>query len=78
MQQQPKKVCQCIYHENIDLTCTSLTNVSRSKNLEIDYKSFAMLTIFGKLAFVILFNKDVSGENVKIVEEAEFNNNLCL
>lgn len=38
VQQQSQEVCKCIYHENIDLICISITNFSRSKMFEIDYK----------------------------------------
>ena len=39
LQKQSHHVCKCVYHENIDLICSSLVNKARIWKLEYDYKN---------------------------------------
>ena len=76
VQAQSQEVCKCIYHENIDLVCTALANFSRSKQIQIDLKSFQLQTILSKLLSVISLIKTVFGEIVTIVQQTTFTNYL--
>ena len=58
MQQQSQEVCKCIYHENIDLICTSLTNFSHSKMLEIDYKLVGNANNIWRATLCDIFKED--------------------
>ena len=52
-----------IYHENIDLVCTVLTNFSRSKQIQIDLKSFASADNLVKTTVCDIFDKNCVQRN---------------
>ena len=58
VQAQSQEVCKCIYHENIDLVCTALANFSRSKQTQIDLKSFASADNLVKTTVCDIFDKN--------------------
>ena len=39
IQEQKQEVCQCIYHENINLICESLIKFARQKKVMLDFKT---------------------------------------
>ena len=55
--------CKCIYHENIDLVCTALANFSRSKQIQIDLKSFATADNLVKTTVCDIFDKNCVWRN---------------
>ena len=63
VQAQSQEVSKCIYHENIDLVCTVLTNFSRSKQIQIDLKSFASADNLVKTTVCDIFDKNCVWRN---------------
>ena len=58
VQAQLQEVCKCIYHENVDLVCTALANFSRSKQIQIDLKSFVTADNLVKTTVCDIFDKN--------------------
>ena len=58
VQKQSQDVCKCMYHENIDLICTSLVNLSRSKKLKLNYKNISTADNIWKLTVCDIYKKD--------------------
>ena len=62
---QSQEVCKCIYHENIDMICTSLINKARLEKLKTDYKILQMQIRYGKRLYVIFKTKIVFCNSIK-------------
>ena len=58
VQKQSQDVCKCVYHENIDSICASLTNKARNEPLEIDYKLIANADSIWKETVCDIYNED--------------------
>ena len=55
---QFQEVCKCVYHENIDMICTSLVNKARSEKLKSDYKVIANADSIWNVTVCNIYNKD--------------------
>ena len=55
---QPQKVYKCVYHENINMICTSLVNKARLEKLETDYKIIANADSISKATVCDIYNRD--------------------
>lgn len=58
VQQQSQEVCQCIYHENIDLICESLEKFARKKKLPLDFKSTRSADVIWTSTVCDKYNED--------------------
>ena len=56
--EQSQKVCKCVYHENVDMLCTSLVNKARFEKLETDYKMVANADSIWKVTVCDIYNED--------------------
>ena len=55
---QSQEVCKCVYHENVDMLCTSLVNKARFEKLETDYKMVANADSIWKVTVCDIYNED--------------------
>ena len=55
---QSQEVCKCVYHENIDMICTSLVNKGRLEKLETDYKIIENADSIWKATVCDIYNKN--------------------
>ena len=55
---QSQEVYKCVYHENVDMLCTSLVNKARFEKLETDYKMVANADSIWKVTVCDIYNED--------------------
>ena len=55
---QFQEVCKCVYHEKINMICTSLVNKARFEKLETDYKIIANADLIWKSTACDIYSKD--------------------